>query len=424
MTTKRLMALFACSLALLQLVLRCQANNGPIQELCGDKDVWLRSLSDLRRTKAENCDGFVADAFRDLIKLVREPQICTMHKANSITHYLETYLGNGKQTELPNELARVAIAYGMQVNSQCKWAMIDDFHSYVDSKLDEADYKALEEWTRNDGPIARLLGPITRQADFPLPADFETLAPEFAIQNELAVEKMSTNPRLIRAKQICAKRFRPLYAPIVFPIAHLARNGLNYNEPKLSNYLSLSFTTRYQNTLWSRIVFLCETLKDLKVNDGLDGKMTPWKVTQLDAFHPDVELEDNILNTFDLRLKWSVSKFDVNLSETERFKMKLLDNKWKMLLAAFKSKETTVSLIRRAFEIVARKIGDKQSEELESTKRNMLSLLDSDKKSLTVKAVSKVFSGGKDVARLIAMIVEVLALDIWSFLSAKLFGEK
>lgn len=452
MASYKIIALVICSAAMFSMSHETFVK----QRLCGNVHVQLNSIVDLQRTTTVGCPSHVAKAFNELVKLVSEYNVCTMQKAIDITHYYETYLKRpdgeadgpdrrslldrvarkllcadaiDKPSILNEQLVRFAISYGMLVSSACKTLLIEDFYKKASYLLDASDYEALKEWTGDDGPIAQLLAPITNGVEFPLPTDFAALIPEFEQQNMLALHA-TNSAKIIRAQQVCEKRFRPLYAPIVLPIAHLARNGLDYNRFHLVHHLILLQRLRKHNALWSRIVFLCETLKDIEVIDAPAGSpaglieiadkeevrdknkpVASTSLKRLRPYQPYADIKGMILMSADIRLKSAVKAFDANRSETDRLREKLLDSRWSLLIASFKSNESTIAFVERAIMMAVHQVSHhEQDKDLELAEKGLLKLLHSDKKSRFFKVITKMASRGKRVVRKLARAIEFILI--------------
>lgn len=418
MATIRMIALVVCSLALVQLVALCQANNGDKKSICSGGIIWLRRVSNLKGLSAEGCEQPVKDAFSDLLILVQYRDICIPRTAAMITDYYKKHLANGGQAKLPEVLVRFVIAYGMQASSDCKWFMVKELYALADERvLKPSDYEALDDWIKDDGPIARLLDPIYKQAEVLLPSDLMALMPEIEdrLENKLAL-KVKKGDKIIRAQAICERRFRPLYEATVMAITQYDRNGINYNQLDLAAFMSTRPSVQRKNIQWSRIIFLCETLNGLEISDE-SGKtkynvVTPGTVMRYQASW--VCVREPIFGLWDFRIKGPVRQFDVSLSETERLKQKLLDNKWKLLVAAFKSKDTTASLVKKALEIASSRTEGKNEEEFALVKKELLSLLDSDEADTVrvVKVIAKMVSGSKNIASLISILLQVMIVAI------------
>lgn len=352
MVSDRRIAVVANSLAIAFFIMVCQAQ---LQELCSSRSVQLHSKKDLDRTSAEGCPAHTAGAFEDLVELVREPEICTMDKATRITEYHDIYIKHQIAGQLPRELVRFAVAYGMQVHDQCSASMTIDLLRLAFWNLEPEDFEALEEWISDGSSITRLLSLLTNQGDYFQLADFSFLVTKEE-RNELPPIIVRNSRKLIRAEDICEKRFRPIYEPMILPIAHLSRNGFHYRKFQVSDFLALHPLLRKQNERWSRIIFLCETLKELRFFDEISGPATSYGKEQLHQFKSHAIIKEPILEKFNFRLNFAIDSFNASESESDRIKKEPLNKKIRSLYTAPKLKFIGAALVKKIFELAAHEI--------------------------------------------------------------------
>jgi hypothetical protein len=435
---------------------------GNLKALCKGKSIDFRNVGDLRnlifkttKDDAASCSETVIAALNELARITEDTNACSVQKAQAITQFYETYLRNSRGSEdyekLPKPVIRFAIAYGMQLSHICKRHLVDAFMAQADKTLTKRDFKELGEWISEKGPVGRLLAPIKRPDEIILPSDLSAILPDDRVTGKLCIKAINSG-KAIRLKEVCAKRFKPLYENSVIPLAILANSGIDYKQLSLIKDLKLRSKTVPKVALWSRIVFLCESLDAVNVlpapSDGdqsegaqplevmteeeLEGQAgglalrglllttdasseaRPSDLEQVEPYYPAVQIEDEIIGHMDLRLKSIIAVYDKKKTQAERIREKLLKRGWNLVLARFKYGELK-ALMRASVKQMRAKLTSRGQVELVNDE--LVDLLDAKDETKLFKAISGIARANVALAR---WAVVTLMRSVMGFVMAAL----
>lgn len=249
------------------------ATSEDLKKLCANETVHLYSLHTIDRfvKLLEDgpqiaCPNQIKSALVALSQLIETDSgnVCTMRKATAIENYYTDYLNSTVENHqpLPSSLRDFSLAYGLRVSYDCKWNMIKQLRDRVPHLVDDDDYLALGQWINKQSPANQLLGGVGNPDDIFLPSDLG-LEPDSRATRAVPKE---IRPLIQRLQSVCQNRFRPVYEPLLLPLAKLANLGFNHRDKWLKKALALDNikTTVYR---WSRIVFFCETLTLMKLSE-------------------------------------------------------------------------------------------------------------------------------------------------------------
>lgn len=431
---------------------------GNLEALCKGKSTDFRNVADLRnlvfklKTKdAEHCSENVIKAIQDLHSIADDTKACSVKKALAITQFYADHLRNTDNEEdyekLLSPITRFALAYGMKVSHVCKKHLIGEFLAKADKSLSKQDFKELGEWVQEKGPIGRLLAAIKKPDEIILPADLSSaLPPGERLMNKLRLKVLNSG-KINRLKELCLKRFKPLYEQSIIPLAILSNSGIDYKQLSLFRELSFSRKVVPKVALWSRIVFLCESLETVEVEEAIPApidlepelfQVVPDESTEeheqqqqlggennavlisnneqsagtvgsnsrpslafsepqpIEPYFPQVEIDDEIMGQMDLRLKTIVLMYNKEKTEADRMKKKLLKLSVRLFVARFKYGELKplIKLAAKRMKATLRRQG-----KLELLDNELNDLLDAKNETKLHKVIAGVARAGKELAR-------------------------
>jgi hypothetical protein len=419
-----------------------KAYGSDLVSLCQGKSTDLRIVDQLDSLakKIKNGEGdqicvkHIRKAVMDLNFITqKKTNACSMEKALELENYYEKYFRNSVEDgttleQQPKPLVRFAIAYGMRVSHVCRKHLFHEFVKEAEKRLTRDDFNELGDLISDKGPIGRLLAAVSPD-EILLPRDLSSQLPSgkrFLLKLQAHIDK---HGRLARLKEVCSKRFRPLYTNAVAPLAVLSRSGLEYKELTLLTGERLRKETKRKVALWSRIMFVCESLTLVSIDQDLpqtkpdggddydesikaqiygpdDGTAyfdkthtttTSFGFEQLETYKPDVKIGDEIMGSFDYRLKTIVRWYDPKQSSDQRMKKKLLKRSFKVLSAIYKHDKLR-KVVRSFFGLIRSKLSPGNERELKWMEDELPELVLEKEGSKVSKGLTKIFSMKKAIA--------------------------
>lgn len=416
---------------------------GDLKKLCDGQHVDFFNVGDLRNLiyllddpeASSKCSKTVVEALRSLDRITKDTKACSLEKAQALAEFYETFFRAQKgdaesekfeeelYKKLPKPLIRFALAYGMKVSFICKKYMVNVFLKEADQKLTAEDFGELAEWTDAKGPIGRLLSSLKKPDEIVLPGDLSSVLPSGTAMAKLRL-KMVDGGKVDRLQEVCNRRFRPLYENVLIPLAVLANSGLTYKELLFGFDLKLRSRVGPKVALWSRIVFLCESLDGVEVYDQSEPTDTGAPVTlasdeepaaaleaqglaanfqQLDTLYPKIKIKDEIMKQFDVRLKTLIRRFDKGKTYDERVKERLLGRGWSLLLARFKYGEFK-SLMRGGLSLIKGALS-KQKDNTQFLDKELGDLLEAKEETKLYRVLSAMERSEKTLGRKVAVLL-------------------
>jgi hypothetical protein len=263
--------------------------------LCINKEIRLFKLSHLsilagkiNDGQGKGCDQDVKDAILSLKNVVdaNEGKECSMEAFENYKQFYVKYLDKSdkstKVVKLPKQLVDYALAYGAQLSAQCRTNMVKQLLNAASDIVKPEYFDAIKELIEPDGPIAETLGCTNQSPDeVLLPIDAEALRGKG--QQQQPKRKITLNcrtaPMIRRIKRRCELQFKPVYAPLMMPVTHLANLGFNHRGEELDSMLE-SGENRDVIGRWSRIAFMCEILGQMElVQEQADAEKSEGATT-------------------------------------------------------------------------------------------------------------------------------------------------
>lgn len=237
--------------------------NDELRAICDGKSVEPLTVEQVTRLGAQlgegaDCSEPARTTLVDLDQLIRTggQDICSEANTELMKGYFAKYVAS--YDPLPSSVEAFLISYFVQVSLRCKTNMIEFLSGEASEILTAEDFESLFKWTREGGDVDRLLDAADRTNNI-LPSDLAALLDHSGFE-ELRVGE-AIQPEVHHIKEVCAKRFKPVYEPIVWPVITLSRTGFDFPEYAVRHEKQ---TKRLDE--FNRIVLLCQAM-DLIVDE-------------------------------------------------------------------------------------------------------------------------------------------------------------
>lgn len=387
-----------------------------LNALCQDKTIHLTKISEFLDLVEKigdpsiKCPSHTEDVIMEMkhILTAHEDNVCSKHKAKVIEKFYLKHLDSSsdqkqKPYPVPKSLRKFFLAYSMQVVNYCKLNMISAFmHKGIELK-GTGEFRELLEWTRAGSPVDQIIQVFTKPGEILTPTDLQAALTDDqkTVTTQLTVET-EKSASMERIQAICSRRFRPIYGPLIEPVASLTRLGIDYSDKLLVLDLKDKCLVDGLNE-WSRVVFFCEAMLAVKVQQPEQDTASdieqgdPNSDLELLSYEPEkVKLVDGIMNSYDSKIETLVKNFDTSKNYLQRLRERFLLNGWNLLKVYFKYGQYREIFHKTSWN--SKKLGEVQKDDL-------LKLLTSGNKKETdvSKVLSHLAAIGKKVNTAIAL---------------------
>jgi hypothetical protein len=301
----------------------------------------LKALVDKLSSKPQ-CPEHVTRPLEDLLKLYEshEAHVCSKEKVKEILRYYNDYLDTSnrekaRRNKLPESLKGFFLAYATKINQQCKihmmfnlleWGTVLNRSKESSNPQDgpvESDFALLKQWTHDEGAagIGSLMNEIVKPSKKVLPSDLVAVMPDKELVEKKKVTVTNVGS-INRAQEICRKRFKPIYEPLVWPVAALTRAG--FDIPDILMELHSTEDVYEGMAEWTRAVFLCETLDFLDINVDDSGRASfESDIEPLESpkFKPSESSPNFVIHSYEKKiLQKFLRSFDSSKTDEQRRK--------------------------------------------------------------------------------------------------------
>lgn len=273
---------------------------GQLKSICAnDKKAELSRATELHQlvaasTSAVGCSERILAALTELDHLINSDNanVCSANKIAQIRAYYAKYvdkksLSEQREAKLPRAILKLFLSYGFRVSRVCKTNMIDSLVSDGHRLLTDADFDLIKPMTSDSSPIGSMIKKTRDVDDLVLPREIVSLLlkkkNKASVDNDerMSVVLHSTKSRLMKQIQgVCGRRFQPIYQQLILPLIALSRLGLNYRDDEVKERMKeMRHNTEVQQ--WYRIVFLCESLKNVEILQDPDESAEGLKLVRV-----------------------------------------------------------------------------------------------------------------------------------------------
>lgn len=269
------------------------AAGNDLRALCANNSISLGKLSQLDElvTKLDNdlggeCGKLTVSAIRDLKQVVHDNRNieCSLEAYQNFREFYLRYLDTSAKEKkeavaaIPKSLRRFALAYGVQLSGLCRANMVQELIASSSKLISDQDLEAVQEMIDPKGPIADALGSSSDRPDeIILPSDFMAVLKGDGdeVGGQQINLQIQTTPLIKRIQVVCERRFEPIYEPLMFPVARMANLGFDHRKAVLKEAIRKAENKRSKETRgvigqWTRIVFLCEAMKQVKLVESAE----------------------------------------------------------------------------------------------------------------------------------------------------------
>lgn len=339
-----------------------------LQKLCKNEPVKMTKLSEAEPIlgyifNVPGCSPEVQKIMNEMSLIIHkfdDEEICSTTKVDQIRDFHSKYILSSAKSQnditLPKPVVDFFMGFCFKLNSICKKNMINFLIEDSVKLLKQEDFDLMDTWTRNgDSVLNSIAGDPSDYDDILLASELGRLSSSLEITGEKLFIQTKTSDMIKKIKRYCTRRFRPIYEQLILPVVLLSDIGYNYQGEDLEREIS-EMKTNKDIHKWYKIVFLCESLKDIEIyedlddrdrTDGVDKQLIriltadevkefkdqnryyeevegpeDWSVDQI-FYSPykNLKVDDEIL---DANIKKLVRSFDLRRSESDRVRSKLI----------------------------------------------------------------------------------------------------
>lgn len=201
---------------------------------------------------------------------------CSEQHVSKIAGYHNKYMAPQSPSvfSIPDPIRKFFAGYTIELNKLCRNILLKNLVVDTEKLLVPDDYTVIEDYIgkgETSNPFMNLINNIVdRILEMNLDIATENKA---TLDTELMYMETPNGELIMKVQSICDRRFRPIYEKLLLPPISLSNLGYKYSG--WNGHKGVDPTTDNLLRRWNRIVYVCESLRDIVIvnNPENDGKV-------------------------------------------------------------------------------------------------------------------------------------------------------